>query len=283
MTVFLGHLLHHASGRIGIALLGSIILLTCWPSLVGAHSPEQLDLQALLQPPSWQHPLGTDLFGRDLLSRILYGGRHTLVIGMGVVSIAFTLGVVIGSIAGFKGGWVDSIAMRLIDAVLSFPALVLAIALSAAMGAGLPSATLAISVTLTPQFARLARNQAIRLSGMLYIDAAHALGVPEHTIMIRHILRNGLVPLLTLAPLCVGTAILQVASLGFLGLGAQPPTAEWGADIAMNLDYVRVAPWTVFSTGGAIVLSVLAFNLLADATGAYFSPNQRLTGGANRA
>ena len=118
---------------------------------------------------------------------------------------------------------------------------------------------------------------------MLYIDAAHALGVPEHTIMIRHILRNGLVPLLTLATLCVGTAILQVASLGFLGLGAQPPTAEWGADIAMNLDYVRVAPWTVFSTGGAIVLSVLAFNLLADATGAYFSPNQRLTAGANRA
>ena len=136
MTVFLGHLLHHASGRIGVALLGGIILLTCWPSLVGAHSPEQIDLQALLQPPSWQHPLGTDLFGRDLLSRILYGGRHTLVIGMGVVSIAFTLGVVIGSIAGFKGRWVDSIALRYIDAVLSFSAPLLALALSPAIGAG---------------------------------------------------------------------------------------------------------------------------------------------------
>ncbi|GBQ77384.1 dipeptide/oligopeptide/nickel ABC transporter permease [Acetobacter malorum DSM 14337] len=283
MSAFYGHLLRHASGRIGIVLLGGIILLISCPSLVGAYSPDQIDLLALLQPPSWTHPLGTDLFGRDLLSRILYGGRHTLFIGASVVSLAFIFGVVIGSVSGFKGGWIDSIAMRVIDAILSFPALVLAIALSAAMGAGLTSATLAISVTLTPQFARLSRNQARRLSDMLYVDAARALGVPDHTIMLRHILRNGLVPLLTLAPLSVGTAILQVASLGFLGLGAQPPTAEWGADIAMNLDYVRVAPWTVFSTGIAIVLTVLAFNLLADATGAYFSPSQRITSEANRA
>lgn len=282
MKDFVYHISHHTSGRIGMFLLGTIIFFIAFPFLTGTRCPDQIDLRALLQSPTWSHPLGTDLFGRDILARLLYGGRRTLLIGMSVLSIAFVSGVIIGTVAGFKGGWVDSVAMRVIDAILSFPALVLAIALSAAMGAGLFSATLAISVTMTPQFTRLARNQAQRLSTMLYVDAARVLGVPDHIIMFKHIMRNGLVPLLTLAPLSVGTAILQVASLGFLGLGAQPPAAEWGADIAMNLDYVRVAPWTVFSMGGAIVLTVLAFNLLADATSSYFTPEQRISREVNK-
>ncbi|AFW00712.1 peptide ABC transporter permease [Gluconobacter oxydans] len=282
MNALLYHLIRHPRSRIGIAILGGLLLLVCVPSLITSEHPEQVNLKLLLQAPSRSHLLGTDLFGRDILARTLYGGRHTLLIGLGVIIIAFISGVTIGTVAGFKGRWIDTITMRLIDALLSFPALVLAIALAASLGPGLMSATIAISVTMTPQFARLARAQSQRLSGMLYVDAARVLGVSDGVIMIRHVVRNGLVPLLTLAPLSVGTAILQVASLGFLGLGAQPPMPEWGADIATSLDYLRVAPWTIFSAGTAIVLTVLAFNLLADGVTAYVNPRQRIANEATR-
>jgi len=269
------HLLRHRGGRWGMLILALIVLLVAAAPIVAGHAPDHLDVTQMLRGPGWSHPLGTDLFGRDVLARTLYGGRHTLAIGLGVVTIAFIAGVTLGTIAGFFGGLFDAVAMRIIDAVLSFPALVLAIALAAALGPGLLDAMLAISITMTPQFARLARSQAQRISGMLYVEAARVLGVHPIRIMIRHVLRNGISPLLTLASLSVGTAILQVASLGFLGLGAQPPAAEWGADIAANLDYVRVAPWVLISAGAAIMLTVLSFNLIADAISDYLNPRLR--------
>ncbi|MBB2203038.1 ABC transporter permease [Gluconacetobacter tumulisoli] len=275
----LRHMLRHRGGRFGLAILCTMVVLVGAAPLFAGHTPTALDVTRMLRAPSLTHPFGTDLFGRDVLARTLYGGRHTLAIGVGVVGIAFVAGVTLGTFAGFYGGLFDAVAMRLVDAVLSFPALVLAIALAAALGPGLLDAMLAISITMTPQFARLARSQAQRIAGTLYVEAARVIGVPGLRIMTRHVLRNGIAPLLTLGALSVGTAILQVASLGFLGLGAQPPTAEWGADIAANLDYVRVAPWVLISAGGSIMLTVLSFNLIADAIADYLNPRRQTAKG----
>ncbi|MBS1063859.1 ABC transporter permease [Gluconobacter wancherniae] len=273
MTRFFQHMLVHRGGRAGVAILGIMLILMMIAPLVTSGVPDHMDVPRMLQAPSLAHPLGTDLFGRDVLTRTLYGGRHTLAIGLGVVAIAFIVGVGVGTVAGFRGGLFDAVSMRIVDAVLSFPALVLAIALAAALGPGLLDAMLAISITMIPQFARLSRRQAQHVSGMLYVEAARVLGVGGLRIMVRHVLRNGISPMLTLASLSVGSAILQVSSLGFLGLGAQPPSAEWGADIAANLDYVRVAPWVLMSAGAAIMLTVLSFNLIADAMSDYLNPN----------
>jgi peptide/nickel transport system permease protein len=210
-----------------------------------------------------------------MLARVLYGGRATLAIGILVVGLALGIGVTAGTIAGFFGGWLDWSIMRIVDAMLSFPALVLAISLAAAFGPSLGNAMLAVALTLSPQFARLARAQAATLTGSLPVRAARSFGIPTHRILVHYVLRNGTGPLITQASLAIGTAILQVASLGFLGLGAQPPLPEWGADIAASLETVRSAPWVAAAPGAAILLAVLAFNLLSDSLAEYFNPRLR--------
>jgi peptide/nickel transport system permease protein len=255
--------------RQGLAAVGGALLLvlaTCVLAapLIAQDPPARFDLLHRLTAPSPAHWLGADLFGRDVLSRLLYGGRYTLAIGLIVVAVAFIAGASTGLLAGFFGGLADTVVMRCVDAMLSFPALVLAIALAAAFGPSLISAMSAVAITLAPQFARIARAQAQQIGRRLYIEAAVCAGIPTHRILIAYVLRNSLGPLLTQAPLAVASAILQTASLGFLGLGAQPPTPEWGADIANNLDYLRDAPWVVAAPGAAILLTVLSFNLIGD-------------------
>ena len=258
----------------GVAILAVILLAVLLaPWLTG--SPIAIDIARKLEPPSAAHWLGTDFFGRDVLARVLHGGRATLAIGIGVVALAFALGVAFGTVAGFAGGWADMVMMRLVDAMLAFPSLVLAIALAAAFGPSLENAMLAVAITLAPQFARVARAQALAISVKPYVEAALAIGVGTPRLLLRYILRNGIGPMLVQASLALGSAILQTASLGFLGLGAQPPAPEWGADVAANLAYARDAPWVALVPGVAILLAVLSFNLIGDALADWFNPRRR--------
>ncbi|SMC49523.1 ABC transporter permease [Rhizobium sp. RU36D] len=259
----------------GAIILGLLILVITIGPMISPYSPTKLDILHKLAAPSLEHWLGTDAFGRDVFTRIMYGGRATLAIGVGVVVIAFLVGVTVGMLAGFAGGWLDTILMRIVDAMLAFPALVLAIALAAAFGPSLENAMLAVSITLAPQFARVARSQALSISVKPYVEAAVSLGLSTPRILFRYVFVNGLGPLLVQSTLALGSAILQTASLGFLGLGAQPPMAEWGADVSANLQYVRSAAWVALAPGTAILLAVLSFNLIGDSLADWFNPRRR--------
>lgn len=272
LTYFLRH---NPLTLLGLALFLFILLGVVAAPLLTPYDPVAIDIRNKLAAPSLDHLLGTDSFGRDVLSRILFGGRRTLVIGMTVILIAFGIGTPVGIYAGYRGGRTDAIIMRTVDALLSFPSLVLAIALAAALGPSLRNAMLAVAITFTPQFARLARGQALGVRAMPYIEAARSVGVADIRLMAQHILPNSLGPLLVQASLNLGSAILQTASLGFLGLGAQPPLAEWGADVAANTSYLRESPWVTIFPGLAILLAVLAFNLLGDGLVDWLNPRTR--------
>jgi peptide/nickel transport system permease protein len=275
MTMLLIFLRKNTLAMVGGLTLLAVLLAILFAPMVITYSPTRIDVLHKLAAPSWGHWLGTDAFGRDVLTRVLYGGRYTLAIGIGVVAIAFTVGVFFGTLAGFAGGVVDMLIMRVVDAMLSFPALVLAIALAAAFGPSLNNAMLAVAITLAPQFARVARSQALAVSVKPYVEAAISLGLPTRRILWRYVFANGLGPLLVQASLSLGSAILQTASLGFLGLGAQPPLAEWGADVSANLQYMRGSPWVALSPGMAILLTVLCFNLIGDSLADWFNPRRR--------
>lgn len=260
---------------LGCVLLAAIVLCVVAGPLVYEASPTRLNILRRLTPPGADFWLGTDSLGRDVLARVLHGGRVTLVVGCGVVAIAFVAGATIGMVSGFAGGWVDAVVMRLADAMLSFPSLVLAIALAAAFGPSLENAMLAVAITLMPQFARVARAQAVSVSARPYVEAAVTLGLPRSRILLRYVFANGVGPLFVQATLALGAAILQTASLGFLGLGAQPPAAEWGADVSLNLDFVRSAPWVALAPGAGILLAVMAFNLIGDGLAEWLDPRRR--------
>lgn len=268
---FLRH--NHLAAFGAFVLAALFVTVTCGPLFLS--SPVALDIDSKLLSPSWAHPFGTDQFGRDILSRVLTGGRYTLAIGLVVVLIAFVVGAFFGILAGFTGGIIDMVIMRIVDAILCFPALILAIALAAAFGPSLNNAMLAVAVTMAPQFARVARAQALSISGRLYVEAATSLGLAPMRILLRHVLINAMGPLLVQASLNIGGAILQTSALGFLGLGAQPPMPEWGADVSANLAMVRSAPWAALFPGFAILLTVLAFNLIGDGLADWFNPRRR--------
>jgi peptide/nickel transport system permease protein len=259
----------------GLALLAAILVCVIAGPLVYEVSPTRLNILKRLAPPGPDFWLGTDALGRDVLARVLHGGRVTLVVGCGVVALAFVTGATIGMISGFAGGWIDVVVMRLADAMLSFPSLVLAIALAAAFGPSLENAMLAVAITLMPQFARVARAQAVSVSARPYVEAAVTLGLTRRRILLRYVFANGVGPLFVQATLALGAAILQTASLGFLGLGAQPPAAEWGADVSINLDFVRSAPWVALAPGAGILLAVMAFNLIGDGLAEWLDPRRR--------
>jgi peptide/nickel transport system permease protein len=259
----------------GLALLAAILVCVIAGPLVYEVSPTRLNILKRLAPPGPDFWLGTDALGRDVLARVLHGGRMTLVVGCGVVALAFVTGATIGMISGFAGGWIDVVVMRLADAMLSFPSLVLAIALAAAFGPSLENAMLAVAITLMPQFARVARAQAVSVSARPYVEAAVTLGLTRRRILLRYVFANGVGPLFVQATLALGAAILQTASLGFLGLGAQPPAAEWGADVSINLDFVRSAPWVALAPGAGILLAVMAFNLIGDGLAEWLDPRRR--------
>lgn len=259
----------------GALMLGLIVLAIAAPELWLGYSPDTLSVGQRFVAPDASHWLGTDLFGRDVLSRLLYGGRYTLAVGCMVVALAFTVGAGYGTVAGYCGGWTDALMMRVVDALLSFPSLVLAIVLAACLGPSLVNAMLAVAISLAPGFARVARGQALSISARPYVDAAVSMGLPHSRILWHYVVRNGVGPLLVQASLAVGSAILQTASLGYLGLGAQAPQAEWGADLAANLQYLDRSPWIALAPGLAILFTVLAFNLIGDALASWLNPKTR--------
>jgi peptide/nickel transport system permease protein len=233
--------------------------------LVAPKDPIETNLAQRLAPPGTPgYPLGADDLGRDILSRLIWGGRISLLVGFGAVLVAMTLGVLVGLVAGYFGGWSDSLFMRGIDILMAFPAILLAIAIVASLGPGLRNAMLAIAIVGIPYYTRIVRGSVLTLREQDFVIAARSVGVPSSRILRRHVLPNCLGPLIVAATLDVGWMIMAAAGLSFLGLGAQPPTAEWGVMLSQGRQFVRHAPHVSILPGAAIFLVVLALNLLGD-------------------
>lgn len=241
--------------------------------LLAPYGPSTVDLAQRLAPMSGSHPLGTDEVGRDILSRLLYGIRISIGISLLTVAAAAVLGMLLGAIAGYFGGWVDTVIMRGIDVVLSFPSLILAIALAAALGPNLLNAALAIAIVKVPVYARLAYAATLATRQQLYVRAAETFGVGSWFVVRRHILPNVRSSIVVQTTLDLGDVILLISTLGFLGLGAQPPTPEWGSMISVGWHYLIDQWWYPTFTGAAIFLSVMSFNLLGDGIRDLLDPN----------
>jgi peptide/nickel transport system permease protein len=217
-----------------------------------------------LKPPSAEHPFGADHLGRDLYARLLFGGRTSLAMGLIVVAVAVVIGIPLGALAGYFGGWVDETVMRITDVFLAFPPLLLAIAIAAALGASFTNAAIAIALTWWPWYTRLVRAQVLSLRERPFVEAARVMGVADLTIIVRHLLPNALTPVIVQATLDIGSAILTGAALSFLGLGVQPPTADWGQMVSTGRIYFPDRWWYATFPGLAIFIATLAFNLLGD-------------------
>lgn len=251
------------------ALFGAMLtMLVVAVSLIGPYfvtsSPTDVDFFNRLQGPSSSHWFGTDQLGRDLFARIILGGRISLMIGVFVVIVAGVVGVVVGVLAAYYGGVVDMFAMRSIDILMTFPLLLLALVIITILGPGLSSTMLAVALASIPRFARITRGSALSIAAADYVEATRALGQRDWTLIFRHILPNCMAPIVVQATLLVAQSILISASLGFLGLGAQPPTPEWGAMIGDGRTYLRSAPHVFLFPSAAILITVLGFNLLGD-------------------
>jgi peptide/nickel transport system permease protein len=250
------------AGSLLLLLLVLIALLAPW---IAPHSPTAIAIGARLSPPSAHHPFGTDQYGRDVLSRVLYGTRYDLTMAVLAVLLAAGVGTPLGMIAGFFGGTADTVIMRLMDLLLAFPDIVFAIVLASVLGPSLSNAILALSIVGIAGYARIAYGATLSLREQAYVEAARALGAPNRQILLRQILPNLLAPVLIRATLGMGFTILLAAGLGFIGLGAQPPTPEWGAMINEGRNQILIGDWwTSVFPGLAIVLTVTAFNLVGD-------------------
>ncbi len=248
----------------GVVFLAAVTVTAVAAPLLVRYGPTEMSKETVLALPSWSHLMGTDQFGRDILSRLLYGGRIALLIGAGATAIAAVCGVPLGLWTGFKGGTVDVIAMRTVDTLLAIPPVLLAMALVAAVGPGSLNAGVAVAVVGLPQFARLARAGVLTHREMEYVEASVAAGARDARIVFRTILPNVLSPVLIQIPIGVSRAILLEASLSFLGLGTQPPQPSWGLMISESREYMYAAPWYGIFPGAVIALTVLALNQLAD-------------------
>lgn len=248
----------------GLLIVGLFAVLAVLAPLVAPYDPIAQDLDAQLLPPSRAHWLGTDDLGRDMLSRIIYGGRTSLTVGIVSVGLALAIGSLLGLLAGFYSGWTESVTMRTMDIMLAFPATLLAIFIVGIRGPGLNNAMLAIGVINIPIFARIVRGSVLRIRTEDFVEAARALGASPGRLISRHVLPNSLAPIIVQATLGVGSAVLEAAGLSFLGLGAQAPTPEWGAMLTNTREFLRDAPWAATFPGIAILLTVVGFNLLGD-------------------
>jgi ABC-type dipeptide/oligopeptide/nickel transport system permease subunit len=262
--LFWTRLVHDRWARFGLALVGTLALLALLAPWLAPGDPFRGNLAASLHPPSSAFPLGSDAQGRDVLSRVLYGARLSLAVGLISQSIALSLGVTLGLIAGYYGRWVDGVIMRVADVTLAFPSLLLLIAIAAAVKPSLPAVFVVIGIVGWAGMARLVRGQVLLARGLEYVQAARALGASDARIIARHLLPNVIAPVIVAATLGIGGAIMAEAALSFIGLGAQPPTPSWGSMVAEGRDLLRVAPWVSLVPGVAIGIAVLGLNLLGD-------------------
>lgn len=248
----------------GLALLFFILLCALFANVVAPYDIRVQNLMERHQAPSFKHWMGTDDFGRDVLSRALVGSRVSLLVGICSISAAMVLGVLLGVYSGFKGGWIDQVLTKVIDSLMTFPSLILGILVVSALGPGVENATIAIAIAFIPRFARVARGPTLVLKENEFIMAARACGATDARIIFRHVIPNLVGEIVVMGSLWVSTAIIVESSLSFLGLGVQPPAPSWGMMIKTGVDSIKLAPWLAVFPGLAISLAVLAFNLLGD-------------------
>ena len=248
----------------GVVIIAILILVAIFAPLLAPYEPNMVDLKILLEQPSRSHLLGTDELGRDILSRVIYGSRISLMVGMVAVLIGGVIGMALGLIAGHFGGWTFTIIMRFIDALMALPPLILVMAIAAVLGGGLANVLVALSIGMLPVYSRLMCGQILSLKESDFITAAFILGASNRRIMLRHLVPNSLPPLLVLITINLGTAILMEASLSFLGIGVVPPTATWGAMTSSGYKFLLTNPVYSLAPGVCILLVVLAFNMVGD-------------------
>lgn len=249
---------------VGLGIVLFFMIIAVFAPLLAPYGINEQELSIRNNPPSPEHWFGTDDFGRDIFSRVLYGARISLWVGLVSVSGSVIVGCFLGIIAGYYGRWVDTVISRIFDIMLAFPSILLAIAVVAVLGPSLQNALIAIAIINIPNFGRLIRSKVLSVKQEEYIMAARAVGMSDGRILFHHVLPNSLAPIIVQATLAIATAIIEAAALGFLGMGAQPPQAEWGKMLADSRQYIIQAPWTVLFPGVAIMLTVLGFNLMGD-------------------
>jgi peptide/nickel transport system permease protein len=271
----LRRLLRRKSAVLGVVVIALFVALALLAPLVAPYDPTVQDWTAVRKPPSLAHWFGTDDIGRDILSRVIFGARASLLAGVISVGIAVAIGVPLGTIAGYLGGFIDALLSRITDAMLACPFLILAIALAAFLGPSLSNAMIAIGVTATPIFVRLTRGQVISVKVEDYVEAARAVGNPHWRIALVHVLPNVAPALIVQATLAIAAAIIAEAALSFLGLGQQPPAPSWGSMLNSAQRFLVNAPWMAVWPGIAIFLTVLSFNLVGDGLRDAFDPRQR--------
>ena len=263
-------------GAAGAVIMIAILLMAIFAGWITTFDPTTTNSRASLAPPGGIHPLGADFMGRDMWSRIVYGARISLAVGIGATTLGCLFGVLIGLMSGYFGGWLDLIVQRFMDMMQSLPLLVMALVMSAALGPSISNTIIAISIPLVPTVARVIRSNTLMLREMPYVEASRAVGMNEVSIALRHVLPNTLAPLIVLGTAQLGSAILVEAALSFLGLGIPEPHPSWGRMLSESAaEYVRTAPWLVIYPGVAISLAVFGTNLLGDALRDIFDPRLR--------
>lgn len=241
-----------------------IILSAILAPVITVYPYGGIDMKSKLLFPCFAHPLGTDNFGRDILTRIIYGGRTSLLVAIETVAIAAVVGVILGSIAGFFGGWIDGLIMRITDIFMAIPPFLLAVVVSTALGSGITNTAIAIALGLIPPYTRVVRGSVLTIKDQEFIEAATALGSGKAKIIMRHVLPNTLSPIIVQGTMFIGAAIMQISSLSYVGLGVQPPIPEWGSMISSGLGFIRTFYPIVVFPGIAIMLTIFGFNLLGD-------------------
>jgi peptide/nickel transport system permease protein len=260
---------------LSIAFLGLLVIVSIFAPVLAPYSPVDQDVTQLLLPPSAAHWLGTDDLGRDVLSRLIWGAPNSLYASFMAVGVGVALGVPVGLVIGFLGGWIDEVTSRFIDALLSFPPIVLAIAVTGALGIGLTNAMLSVGFVFAPVLARLVRAQTLVVKSALYVDAARGFGASTSHIIIRHIVPNAIQPVIVQVTLMLAIALLAEASLSFLSLGVQPPAASWGGMLARAYNYIEIAPEQMYAPGLAILFTALAFNALGESMRVALDPTMK--------
>ncbi len=269
-------LIRNRSAMAGVIVLGLMIVLAIVAPVISKYDPTIPALRTRLQAPSASHLFGTDEFGRDILTRVLYGARISLPVGLIALAIGVTIGTIVGLIAGFYGKYMDAIIMWAVDVMLAFPGLLLALLVVAILGVDLRNVMIAVGVSMVPRFARLVRGTVLSAKENLYVDAARTIGVPERRILVRHVLPNIVSPVIVLATLSLGVTIITAAGLSFVGLGAKPPSPEWGAMVAEGRQFLQSQWWIGTFPGIAVLLTVLSVNLIGDGLRDALDPRQRM-------
>ncbi len=274
-SIVIRRLLRSPQAVVGGVILITLVLVALAAPLIAPHDPLEMSIVDQFQAPSTQNFFGTDEFGRDVFSRVLHGAQISLRVGLMATLIAVGGGTVLGMVAGYFGRWVDSVGQKIMDTLLAFPGLLLALAIIAVLGPGLRNVLIALGIGGMPYYARLVRGQVLSIKEREFIEAARVVGARHPRIMLRHILPNTVSPLIVVGSLDLGWNILAAASLSFIGLGAQPPTPEWGFMLSAGRDFMRDQWWISTFPGIAIVLAVLSFNLLGDGLRDAFDPQSR--------